>query len=93
MTDSLGTNLMTTTFAATSERRSAFRTVRSRLLGLMALFAFVFGTAVHAEGVLEDISYTALPGGKVEVTLKFAGAAVAPQVFSTENPPSTKLST
>lgn len=82
---------MTTTFAATSGRRSAFRTVRSGLLGLMALFAFVFGTAVHAESVLEDISYTALPGGKVEVTLKFAGAAVAPQVFSTENPPSIAL--
>jgi len=91
MTDSLGTNLMTTTFAATSERRFAFRTVRSRLLGMMALFAFVFGTAVHAESVLEDISYTALPGGKVEVTLKFASAAVAPQVFSTENPPSIAL--
>jgi type IV pilus assembly protein PilQ len=91
MTDSLGTNLMTTTFAATSERRSAFRAVRSRLLGILAVFGFVLGAAAHAESVLEDIAYTALPGGKVEVTLKFTGAAIAPQVFSTENPPSIAL--
>ncbi|HEU4662727.1 MAG TPA: type IV pilus secretin PilQ, partial [Dokdonella sp.] len=55
------------------------------------MFAFLFGAAAHAESVLEDISYTAMPGGKVEVTLKFAGAAIAPQVFSTENPPSIAL--
>jgi type IV pilus assembly protein PilQ len=91
MTDSLGTNLMTTTFAASSARRPAFRAVRSRLLGLLAVFGFVLGSAAHAESVLEDIAYTALPGGKVEVTLKFTGPAVAPQVFSTENPPSIAL--
>jgi len=91
MTDSLGTKLMTTTFAATSERRSAFRAVRSRLLGILALVGLVIGASAHAESVLEDIAYTALPGGKVEVTLKFTGPAIAPQVFSTENPPSIAL--
>ncbi|MGN6520539.1 MAG: type IV pilus secretin PilQ [Dokdonella sp.] len=55
------------------------------------MFAFLFGAAAHAESVLEDISYTAMPGGKVEVTLKFAGSAIAPQVFATENPPSIAL--
>ena len=79
MTDSLGTKLMTTTFAATSERRSAFRAVRSRLLGTLALLGLVLGATAHAESVLEDIAYTALPGGKVEVTLKFTGPAIAPQ--------------
>ena len=91
MTDSLGTKLMTTTFAATSERRFAFRAVRSRLLGILAFVGLVLGASAHAESVLEDIAYTALPGGKVEVTLKFTGPAIAPQVFSTESPPSIAL--
>ena len=82
---------MTTTFAATPERKTAFRKVRSRLLGAMALFGFAMGPIAHAESVLQDIAYTALPGGKVEVTLKFNGPAIAPQVFSTENPPSVAL--
>ncbi len=91
MTDSLGTKLMTTTFAATSERKFAFRAVRSHLLGILAFVGLVLGANAHAESVLEDIAYTALPGGKVEVTLKFTGPAIAPQVFSTENPPSIAL--
>ncbi len=91
MTDSLGTKLMTTTFAATSERKFAFRAVRSHLLGILAFVGLVLGASAHAESVLEDIAYTALPGGKVEVTLKFTGPAIAPQVFSTENPPSIAL--
>jgi len=91
MTDSLGTKLMTTTFAATSERKFAFRAMRSHLLGILAFVGLVLGASAHAESVLEDIAYTALPGGKVEVTLKFTGPAIAPQVFSTENPPSIAL--
>ncbi|WP_395684091.1 type IV pilus secretin PilQ [Dokdonella sp.] len=82
---------MTTTFAATSERKFAFRAVRSHLLGILAFVGLVLGASAHAESVLEDIAYTALPGGKVEVTLKFTGPAIAPQVFSTENPPSIAL--
>jgi len=91
MTDSLGTNLMTTTSAANPERKAAFRPLRSRLLGILALVGFALGANAHAESVLQDIAYTALPGGKVEVTLKFSGPAIAPQVFSTENPPSIAL--
>jgi type IV pilus assembly protein PilQ len=91
MIDSLGTMLMSTTTTATSERRSAFRAARSRMLGILAVFGFVLGAPAHAENVLEDLAYTALPGGKVEVTLKFAGPVAEPQVFSTETPPSVAL--
>ena len=55
-----------------------------RLIVLLALL--IAGTA-HAENVLEDIAYTALPGGKVEVTLKFSAPVQAPQIFTTESPP------
>ena len=89
MTDSLGAKLMITTIPATAERRSASPVMRSLFRVLLAGF-FACGAA-HAENVLDDISYTALPGGKVEVTLKFANTAGTPQAFSTESPPSIAL--
>ena len=56
-----------------------------------ALFALLVVTAfaprVHAENVLQDISYAPLSGGKVQITLKLAAPAVAPTIFTTENPP------
>jgi type IV pilus assembly protein PilQ len=61
------------------------------MLWMLLLLGFVLGAAAHAENVLDDISYTALPGGKVEVTLKFASPVVAPHTFSTESPPSIAL--
>ncbi|MEO5626967.1 MAG: type IV pilus secretin PilQ [Dokdonella sp.] len=82
---------MTTTFAATSERRFAVQAIRPCVLGLLLLFGFVLSGMAQAENVLEDLSYTALPGGKVEVTLKFASPVSVPQVFSTETPPSIAL--
>ncbi len=91
MIDSLGTNLMTTTFTAPSERRFAIMAKRPWLLGMLLLLTFVASATAHAENVLDDISYTALPGGKVEVTLKFQNPVAAPQVFSTESPPSIAL--
>jgi type IV pilus assembly protein PilQ len=90
MIDSAGNTLMTTTLAASSSPGSP-RTARSCSRWLLILIALVSGAAAHAENVLEDVAYTALPGGKVEVTLKFAGPVAAPQVFSTENPPSIAL--
>jgi len=80
---------MITTFPAISKRRFASPVMRS-LLGALLAGCIACGAA-HAENVLDDISYTALPGGKVEVTLKFANAAGAPQAFSTESPPSIAL--
>ena len=40
-----------------------------------------------AQNVLQDIAYTPLPGGKVQVTLKFSAPVVEPRIFATENPP------
>ncbi len=82
---------MTTTSAATSARRFAFPAVRPCFLWILTLLAFALGSVAHAENVLEDLSYTSLPGGKVEVTLKFANPVTAPQVFSTETPPSIAM--
>ncbi|MEP7041643.1 MAG: type IV pilus secretin PilQ [Dokdonella sp.] len=83
---------MTTTSAATSARRFALPAVRPCFLWILTLLGFALGSvAAHAENVLEDLSYTALPGGKVEVTLKFTNPVTAPQIFSTETPPSIAL--
>ncbi|GAA0718765.1 type IV pilus secretin PilQ family protein [Dokdonella soli] len=61
------------------------------MLWMLLLLGFVLSGAAQAENVLNDISYTALPGGKVEVTLKFASPVSAPHAFSTESPPSIAL--
>jgi type IV pilus assembly protein PilQ len=82
---------MTTTFAATSARRIASPAVRPCFLWILLLLGFVLAGTAQAENVLQDIAYTSLPGGKVEVTLKFASPVTAPQVFSTETPPSIAL--
>jgi type IV pilus assembly protein PilQ len=57
------------------------------LFKLFALLGLVLAGVAHAENVLEDIAYVAQPGGKVEVTLKFAGPVASPQIFATETPP------
>jgi len=44
-----------------------------------------------AENVLEKIGYNALPGGKVELTLKLAGPVADPPVFTTDSPPRIAL--
>jgi type IV pilus assembly protein PilQ len=82
---------MTTTFAATTERRFALPAVRPCFLFVLMLFGVALGAPARAENVLEDLSYSSLPGGKVEITLKFASPVTAPQAFSTESPPSIAL--
>lgn len=64
---------------------------RVRFAGLLALFGLVFSGAAHAENVLEDLSFTAQPGGRVEITLRFAEAVGEPQAFTTESPPRIAL--
>ncbi len=66
-------------------------TVRSRAAWLFLLVSLLWAGSAFAENVLQDISYTALSGGKVELTLKFAGPIGEPQVFTTENPPRIAL--
>jgi type IV pilus assembly protein PilQ len=43
-------------------------------------------TNVLAENILQDITYAPLPGGQVQITMKFAEPVGEPQVFTTENP-------
>src|SRR5262245_51336752 len=78
---------MITTYAKCSERGFAQPAVRSGLFRLLVLLALLIAGTAHAENVLEDIAYTALPGGKVEVTLKFSQPVSAPQIFKTDSPP------
>lgn len=82
---------MTTRFAAISERTTALPAFRSCLVWMLVLLGALLGSVAQAGNVLNDVAYTALPGGKVEVTLKFAQPVSAPQVFSTETPPSIAL--
>ena len=83
----VGGNYMITNSAKCSERGFAQPTVRTAMLRLLALLALLTAGVAHAENVLEDIAYTAMPGGKVEVTLKFASPVTSPQIFTTETPP------
>jgi type IV pilus assembly protein PilQ len=78
---------MITTSAKCSERGFAQPAVRSGLFRLLVLLTLLIAGTAHAENVLEDIAYTALPGGKVEVTLKFSQPVSAPQIFKTDSPP------
>jgi len=82
---------MSTKNAGFSGSWSAFGAARSRLLGVVAVLGLAFGASAHAENVLEDVTHTALPGGKVDVTLRFSEPVAAPQAFSTETPPSIAL--
>jgi type IV pilus assembly protein PilQ len=51
------------------------------------LLGLVLAGNAAAENVLQDIAYTALPGGKVQVTLKFSAPVAEPRMFATEDPP------
>jgi type IV pilus assembly protein PilQ len=83
----VGGNYMITKSAKCSQRGFARPTVRSGIFRLLALLAILVAGAAHAENVLEDIAYTAMPGGKVEITMKFSAPVAAPQIFTTETPP------
>ena len=74
-----------------------FQTVRGRVMrqasryvavSLLALGAAWSGAAAAATSTLKDISYDALPGGRVELHLNFAqGPVPEPKIFTTGNPP------
>ena len=65
---------MTTTATDINGRVPGAKTKRLRFAGLLALFGLLLTGAVQAENVLEDMSYSAQPGGRVEVTLRFSVA-------------------
>jgi type IV pilus assembly protein PilQ len=66
---------------------SSKRAWHVRCCGWLALFlGTLFATNALADNVLQDIAYAPLPGGQVQVTLKFAGPVAEPRIFATENP-------
>jgi type IV pilus assembly protein PilQ len=69
-----------------SEWRGATILARSRGW-LIALIGLLFATSAMAENILQDVAYNPLPGGKVQVTLKFSAPVAEPRIFATENPP------
>ncbi len=91
MTDPLGVSKMITTATDLHGVEPAKRMRKAGIAGLLALLGLVFAGTVHAENVLEDLTYTAQPGGKVEITMHFAEAVAAPQAFTTESPPRIAL--
>jgi type IV pilus assembly protein PilQ len=91
MTDPLGVSKMTTTATDLHGPAPAKRMRKAGFAGFLALLGLIFMGTVHAENVLEDLTYTAQPGGKVEITLRFAEPVVAPQAFTTESPPRIAL--
>lgn len=91
MTDPLGVSNMITTTTDLHGRQPTRRMRKAAIAGLLAWLGLVFAGTVQAENVLEDLTYTAQPGGKVEITMRFAEAVAVPQAFTTESPPRIAL--
>ncbi|GAP66112.1 type IV pilus secretin PilQ/competence protein [Mizugakiibacter sediminis] len=68
-----------------------FAGIRRVAAAALVLTCFGFAVPALAASVLKDLSYQALPGGKIQVTLKFDGGVPEPKVFTTENPPRIAL--
>ncbi|MGA9342960.1 MAG: type IV pilus secretin PilQ [Rhodanobacteraceae bacterium] len=64
---------------------------RAHLVWLFATLGLLLATSARADNALEDITWHALPGGSVDITMKFSGPVVAPQVFTTQSPPRIAL--
>ena len=60
---------------------------RCLMMGLLIAATAWAGDAAAATNTLKGISYDALPGGRVEVHLNFAGGPPQPRIFTTGNPP------
>lgn len=72
------------TTQATRKNVRAWRARMAMVLALMLLAALPVGALAST---LKDMSYQALPGGKVNLTLQFDGAPPQPKIFTTETPP------
>ena len=91
MTDPLGVSKMMTTATDFHGRKPAKRTGIALIGGWIVFLGLLLALPVHAENVLEDLTYTAQPGGRVEVTMRFAEPVAVPQAFTTESPPRIAL--
>jgi type IV pilus assembly protein PilQ len=67
------------------------RASASTLAVVAALFGLLLAVPAFAANTLQDVTSTALPDGQVQLTLKFAQPASAPNAFSTANPPRIAL--
>lgn len=86
-------NFMTTTAAKYQGRASkpVLRRASMHRCAALLIASLAWAGNAWAENVLEKISYNAMPGGKVELTLKLSGSPAAPQVFTTDTPPRIAL--
>ena len=68
----------------TGEGKAAIRALRKGAIGLGLMLA---SACALADNVLQDVRYTAAPGGKVDITLQFANPVGEVQAFTTDTPP------
>jgi len=66
---------------------SARHRARRWVLGATLAFTGVFAGSASAANALQNVSYDAQPGGRIELTLAFSDTAPDPKVFTTNNPP------
>ena len=69
----------------TGEGKAAIRALRKGAIGLGLMLASAF--ALADDNVLQDVRYSAAPGGKVDITLQFANPVGEVQAFTTDTPP------
>ena len=62
-----------------------------KLVAIVALLGCIACVPAFAANTLQDVTSTPLPGGKVQLTLKFAQPVEAPRAFSTDTPPRIAL--
>ena len=55
--------------------------------GMATLGLLLVSATAFAGNVLQDVRYAAAPGGKVDITLQFAGPVGEVQAFTTDSPP------
>ncbi len=91
MTVPLGVSKMINTATDLHGHAPARSMRKAGIAVLLAFLGLILAGSVHAENVLEDLIYTAQPGGKVEVTMRFAEPVAVPQAFTTESPPRIAL--
>lgn len=66
---------------------SARHRPRRWILGAVLALSGAFAGTAAAANALQNVTYDAQPGGRIELTLAFADAAPEPKVFTTSNPP------
>ncbi|MET4675611.1 MULTISPECIES: type IV pilus secretin PilQ [unclassified Luteibacter] len=66
---------------------SARYRARRWILGTALAMAGAFAGTAAAQNTLQNVSYDAQPGGRIELRLAFSAQAPTPKVFTTNNPP------